>query len=219
MITVALVLAAGRSRRMGQPKAWLTLDGEPLLGRVLRSALAGGVDQVVVVVGAEEGPAGLVTAKEVRAWLAASDRGDDARLRLAVGRPDGAPIDSIRAGLGLVPPGAAVLLWPVDQPFADAALVRSMRRALHDGAGRVVVPAVNGEDAHPVLLGPEVVAELQAPPADRGARAVTHRLADRILRIPATDPRLIEPLNTPAQATKMGARLDPDTPSGTPRAV
>jgi CTP:molybdopterin cytidylyltransferase MocA len=45
-----IVLAAGASVRMGRPKMLLPLDGEPIVCRVARRAVAAGAEQVVVVV-------------------------------------------------------------------------------------------------------------------------------------------------------------------------
>jgi molybdenum cofactor cytidylyltransferase len=47
------VLAAGASRRLGQPKQLLMLDGETLLARSVRLAREAGAAPVLVVVGAQ----------------------------------------------------------------------------------------------------------------------------------------------------------------------
>ena len=46
---VGVVLAAGLSRRMGQPKLLLALEGKAVLRHAVERVLAGGVDQVIVV--------------------------------------------------------------------------------------------------------------------------------------------------------------------------
>lgn len=51
MATGGIVLCGGRSSRMGRPKAWLPVGGEPMLGRVVR-VVAAAVDPVVVVAAA-----------------------------------------------------------------------------------------------------------------------------------------------------------------------
>jgi CTP:molybdopterin cytidylyltransferase MocA len=47
----AVVLAAGRSSRMGRPKATLPLHGETFLTHIIRTFRDAGVDDVVVVLG------------------------------------------------------------------------------------------------------------------------------------------------------------------------
>jgi len=204
---VVLIPAAGRSRRMGAAKAWLQLAGECLLQRIVTTACSAGASAVVVVAGAEESPgqgpeaADLVTRIDVATRLQIPA---GKRLSVAVADPDGALIDSIRAGLGLVPEGADLLLWPVDAPFADTALVRAMADALGAHRERIVVPVVGERRGHPILLGAEAALELDGPHADAGANAVVRRLPERVTLLPAADRRVVAPLNTPEEATALG---------------
>jgi CTP:molybdopterin cytidylyltransferase MocA len=227
MRVAAVVLTAGRSRRMGVAKAWLELDGEPLLHRITRVARTAGADPVVVVTGAEHqrssaaGNAGpnararghddkgqssaqhenrLVSRQAVSERLAGE-------VETVVGVPNGHPIDSLRAGLARVERGSAVLLWPVDHPFADADLVTALITALGEEVDRVVVPETERGWGHPVLFGPALVAELSSPLANGGAHTVVHRLPHRIARVPAPDPRIAAELNTPEQAASLGIRF------------
>lgn len=62
---VALVLAAGGSRRLGRPKQMLTRDGEPLVHRTVRLAVESGASRVLLVIGAEH--------EQVRATVADLD--------------------------------------------------------------------------------------------------------------------------------------------------
>jgi CTP:molybdopterin cytidylyltransferase MocA len=228
MRVAAVVLAAGHSRRMGVAKAWLEFDGESLLHRVTRVARAAGADPVVVVTGAEqhhsgasenptldagagrprsgvlatEGePVGVLVSRQAVAERLAGE------VETVVGVPNGHPIDSLRAGLARVDRGCAVLLWPVDHPFADIDLVTALIAALGEEVERVVVPETERGWGHPVLFGPALVAELTSPLADGGAHAVVHRLPHRVARVPALDPRIAAELNTPEQAACLGIRL------------
>jgi molybdenum cofactor cytidylyltransferase len=201
----ALVLAAGRSSRMGQPKAWLRLAGEPLLVRIVRTALASGAEQVVVVVGSNSDPR-LVRRTDADARLRRSFPAASQQISIVVGHPDGHPIDSLRAGLRAVPTDRAVLLWPVDQPFADEALVRTMVAASGTLRHRIVVPVHGAAWGHPVLLGAEVVSELHSASADQGAHHVVLRDRSRVIEI-ETPFRVVAELNTPAQAAQLGIEV------------
>jgi molybdenum cofactor cytidylyltransferase len=198
----ALVLTAGRSRRMGCPKAFLELDHEPLVHRILRVAFAAGVDDAVVVVGAADDPA-LVSRRAVDGLLRERHLVDPHRVTFAPGAPDEQPIASIRAGLREVAAGAAVLLWPVDQPFATVELVHELLASL-GAASHIVRPVVLGRGAHPVLFGATAAAELAGTFADRGAHAVVHRDPSRLIAVGAVDVRLVAALNTPAEAEALG---------------
>jgi molybdenum cofactor cytidylyltransferase len=197
MPATALVLAAGRSRRMGNPKALLRLAGVPLVRHVVEVALAGGCEAAVVVCGAEE-DATLADIARLTPLLAGTG------ARLIVGVPDGHPIDSLRRGLTDVSAGHAILLWPVDHPFADAALVATLLARLEGRADRIVVPTCGGAWGHPVLLGPATRAELVSPLADLGANRVVQRDLARVVVVRAADPRVVATLNTPEQAAALG---------------
>src|SRR5262245_63578497 len=102
----ALVLAAGRSSRMGRAKASLPIDDrDTFLTRIVRTFLAAGVDDVVVVVGHD---AQAIAASFAESGLPA---------RFVVNREyDRGQLSSLRAGLGLVDRAgvAAVLVTLVD---------------------------------------------------------------------------------------------------------
>jgi CTP:molybdopterin cytidylyltransferase MocA len=157
---------------MGQPKALLCFAGETLLARILRTLAEVHVPGVVV-------------------------GGDDVRGDVR-GAPEGQLIDSIRAGLRARWCGQALWLWPVDAPFADAALLT--RVLTLTGPAQIGVPAVGEQHGHPVLFGADVVPELWNARADE----VVRRAPGRCVCVPAHDRRIVMPMNTPAEALALG---------------
>ncbi|MDZ4278492.1 MAG: nucleotidyltransferase family protein, partial [Dehalococcoidia bacterium] len=126
-----VILAAGASTRMGQPKQLLAYRGRPLLQRVVDAALASSLDEVVVVLGHR--------AEEVRAAL---ELPPDDRIRLVV-NPDYAAgqSTSLRCGLRSASSsatGAAVLLG--DQPHVSAALIDRIAQAFRSADRPIVRP-------------------------------------------------------------------------------
>jgi len=122
----ALVLAGGKSRRMGQPKAELMLGGASLLARVVEVGRQ--VAAQVVVVGDADAAARL-------------------GVRSASDYLHGAgPLAGLAGGLAICPEGLHAVL-ACDLPFLDAALLPRME-ALADGAD-AVVPEVEGR-RHPL---------------------------------------------------------------------
>src|SRR6185436_17104691 len=114
----ALVLAAGRSSRMGRAKASLPInDRDTFLTRIVRTFLAAEVDDVVIVVG-HEGEA-----------IAEAFSASGLPARFVVNREyDRGQLSSLVAGLGLVdrPGVAAVLMTLVDVPFVSESTVRAV---------------------------------------------------------------------------------------------
>ncbi len=161
----ALVLAAGQSRRMGQDNKLLALfDGEPLVRRSVRVALASKASPVIVVTGHME---------------------DDIRRALEglevifAHNPDFADglSSSLKRGLGEVPAGAAgVLVMLADMPGIDAAALDKLLAAFDPAAGQgIVLPTASGKRGNPVIWAREYFTDLQSLSGDTGAR---HLLAD-----------------------------------------
>jgi len=174
-----IVLAAGRSRRMGRPKAFLSLDGRSFLERAVTALQDGGCDPVVVVAG----PRGDAVADEVA--LAAERLGARAARNPVADSPQ---VASLRAGLrALGPEVRAAVVTPVDVPRADPETVRALAAAFAQSGAPVAQPFDGARHGHPVLFARAVWPELMAEPLPDGARTVIHaHAAERAeVRVPA----------------------------------
>jgi CTP:molybdopterin cytidylyltransferase MocA len=169
-----IVLAAGRSRRMGEPKALLRFAGATFLERAVRALAGGGCHEVWVVTGADPAVA------EAAAALGARTVANPAA--------DAEQIDSLRVALRALPPEAeAAAVALVDVPEVDAATVRAVLDGFRRTGAPVVLPAHGGRHGHPVLFARAAWAELLAPGLAEGARTVVHaHAADRVeVAVPA----------------------------------
>jgi CTP:molybdopterin cytidylyltransferase MocA len=186
-----LVLAAGAGRRMGSPKALLSLHGELLVDRAADTLRAAGCDPVVVVLGA--------AAREV----IAAARLDSAVVVVNDGWEAGMG-SSLRCGLnalaGLAAPAVVVSL--VDQPRVSPDVVRRLVESWPDPAAvdgiAAVVATYGGAPRNPVLLAATVWSEVAvAATGDKGARAWLRAHPDAVLEVACDD---------------LGSALDIDTP-------
>lgn len=163
-----IVLAAGRSRRMGEPKPFLRLGGFTFLERAVRALRDGGCDPVWVV------------AADERVAEAAAALG--ARVALNP-EPDSEQLHSLRIGLRTLPADAeAAAVLPVDIPEADA--VRAVVDAFRATRAPVVVPAREGKHGHPVLFARATWPELLGAELPDGARTVVHAHAHDRVEVP-----------------------------------
>ena len=137
---VALLLAAGRSRRMGAFKPLLPFGKTTVIHSCLNNLREGGVPDVVVVAG--------YRAEELKARL---DDVDFDSLRLNAD-PESEMSASIVCGVRALPATArAVLIALTDQPAIPPAVISSILDAWRAGA-RLVIPQYNKRGGHPVLV-------------------------------------------------------------------
>src|SRR5262245_37378751 len=145
--TLALiVLTAGRSSRMGEPKALLRFGNWTALELIVRGAAAAGVGRVVAVIGHR--------AEEIRA--AHSFTGVGIEFSWAMNRsPESDQVESLRVGLRALELEAleGFFFQPVDHPLvtrADCLALLTAHRA-HGGPEMAFIAAHGGRRGHPVL--------------------------------------------------------------------
>lgn len=184
-----VVLAAGRSRRMGSPKPLLEWRGETFLARVVRALREGGCAEVVVVAGPEE--------DEVARRIAEAARAAGARVAVNPLR-DSEQVDSLRAGLAALPAEAeAAVVSPADVPGVEAEAVRAVIRAFRERGAPIVLPVHQGEHGHPGLFARSVWGELRADPLPEGAHTVIRAHAREVEEVPVENPLVLRDVNTP----------------------
>ena len=171
-----LILAAGSASRMrGADKLLEDIDGEPLLARSARVALATGCRVTVTLPPDRPGRLVAIQGLAITPVIV-----PDAAQGMAA---------SLIAGLRALPAAAPVLMVLADLPDlttkdlqACLAVWAKDPRAIPRGA------AADGTPGHPVGFPPDLRAELLALTGDTGARAVLARHADRLhlVRLPGT---------------------------------
>ncbi len=173
----AVILAAGEGRRMGGPKALLHIDGETLLRRATRAALAAGCDPVVAVIGAWDPDLDGVEVQTVV--------NTDAHEGMA---------SSIRRGIAVLPAKVdAALLLTVDQPAVDAELLKNLLALAARAPERPTACAYAGTLGIPAVLPRRLFPDLLALSGDRGAKAILLREATATLPFPGGEADLDVP--------------------------
>ena len=170
-VIVALVLAAGSSRRMGRPKQLLELGGRPLIRRAVEQAAASRVERVLVVVGPQ------------RAAIERALAGTGARL---VDNPDhlSGLASSLRAGLRALDDDVeAVVVLLGDQPFQGSEVIDRLIEAYRSGGCPIVAPLYAGQRGNPVLFDRSVFPELERQQGDQGGRRVLEADPSRVATV------------------------------------
>jgi molybdenum cofactor cytidylyltransferase len=194
----AIVLAAGRSTRMGGPNKLLAeIARRPLVRIAVEAALASRADPVIVVVGHQRG--------EIEKALA----GLPVRL---VDNPDFAQGlgTSLKAGIAAVPAeadGAIVCLG--DMPRVDAGLMNRLIAAFDpDRTALVVVPTFEGKRRNPVLWSRRFFPDLMAVEGDVGARHLIGRYGEAVVEVPIEGKAAFVDVDTPEALIGIRAEIE-----------
>lgn len=163
-----IVLAAGRSSRLGRPKQLLDLDGLPLVAHAVAAANGSVLDPVIVVLGN--------AAAEIAAVIPAGRHEVVTNPRFADGQAT-----SMQAGLAAIPPDAAAVLFLLgDQPAVTPAHIDALVDRFRATGAPVVQARFGGEPGNPVLVSRALFPELAAVSGDEGARSVVRAHRDAI---------------------------------------
>src|SRR3954451_1695990 len=174
--TAALVLAAGAGSRFGGGKLLASVGGRPVLQHVLDAVAGAGIDDVVVVLGAEA-PA----IEAAIAW-----RGERRVLNPA---PERGLSSSLKTGFDAVPDDVdAVLVALGDQPLVPVETIRALLDAPSPEDRPVVVPAFEeGQGRNPVLLRRPAFALVAETEGDRGLGPVIAGHPESVAEVAVSD--------------------------------
>jgi CTP:molybdopterin cytidylyltransferase MocA len=177
----AILLAAGRSSRMGAFKPLLPFGNKTVIECCLDYLRAAGIEEIVVVLG---------------------HRAEDIRRRIsgvtfAVNPdPDSEMGASIAVGVRELSANAqATLITLVDHPAVPPAIVTELFESWTSGA-RLVIPTWQGRGGHPVLVDLSFRPELLNLPETGGLRALFEAHANEVRRLPVASPFIARDMDT-----------------------
>jgi molybdenum cofactor cytidylyltransferase len=187
----AAILAAGESKRMGQPKALVPFQGSTFVDHLIaatRHPLVG-ITRVVLGAGAE--------------GIRASLKVDASWIVVNADWPTG-QLSSIHAAIRSMRAGATegILVCPVDHPLISAHLVGQLIAAFDAGGKLIVLPRHRGRRGHPVLFSAALYEELLAAPLAVGARQVVWNHAAEVMEVETEEEGVILNLNDPETVRK-----------------
>ena len=192
----ALLLAAGRSSRMGGPnKLLVDVDGEPMVRRALRTLQAVPLAPIVVVLGPAAGAVRQALA-DLAAWQACS-------------APESADHQvSVDAGLRALPADLdAILVMLSDQPLLDAADLRwlvDQWRALPRGCA--LMPVFEGRRGNPVIVDAAMRAPILQAGPDVGARGYLASHPTLVRRVEAPNDHFVVDIDTVDDLAQLAGR-------------
>lgn len=186
----AVILAAGKSSRMGVNKQLLKLDGMYLLERVIKKVLAHSFDQVIVVIGFEASRIQQLIQLDSSCiqWVMNADyeKGQSTSFLTAI-RHLQKNIQSAMFFLG-------------DQPFItnetiESTFEKGRERATSDSGPFVIRPFFEGKPGHPVFWGNVRLVDFETLSGDKGGRRLMGSFA--MEKFSVDDPYVVFDIDTP----------------------
>ena len=201
----AVVLAAGRSRRMAPHNKLLITDkaGKPMIARVVDNVLSSGARPILVVLGHQS--------EQIETALA----GKPVRFIHAADYAEGLAA-SLKAGIAAVPEDcAAAVVCLGDMPLVTGRMIDRLLSAYDPEEGRqIVLPTFRGKQGNPMLWDRRFFTEILQISGDSGARFLTGKYAEVLAEIEMGDDAVLRDFDTTDALATLPPRMRPPNMPG-----
>lgn len=180
----AILLGAGKSRRMGFDKLSLPWGKKTVFERCVETLLRSKVREVVIVLGVRnKGIKNLLRRRKIKV--------------VTNPHPEGGMSTSLRRGLQAIHPGShGILIALGDQPLLKTRTVNALIRIFAQRKGGMIVPSFRGRRGHPVIFHKRFRKELLNLRGDVGGRSVLERHTEDVIMVPVKSEGVVKDINT-----------------------
>jgi molybdenum cofactor cytidylyltransferase len=180
----AILLAAGESKRMGEPKQLMSLGSSTMVEQAIDNLLNSAIDEVIVVLGHR--------AEEITKSIA------DKPVKIMVNpNYQEGMSTSIIAGIILVDPQSqGVMLALGDQPLVDSQTINKLIDEFYNHDKGIAVPIYKGKMGHPIIFAIKYKPELLNLEGDIGGREIIKQHPDDILEVAIDSESVITDIDT-----------------------
>lgn len=181
-----IVLAAGKSERMGRSKALLPIFGSTFLKHIVNQIERSRLFETKVVLGHQSNHI-LQRLPEVSSVVVINEeyeKGQLSSLQKAILAIDDGPSQGL-------------MLFLVDHPLVQLKLINEMVRVFSNEKSPIVIPSFQGKRGHPVIFSRELFPDLLAAPQNQGALGVVRKHSKQILHLECKSEAILIDVDTP----------------------
>ncbi len=193
---VAVVPAAGRSRRMGRAKPLLPFGDTTLIGATVSALERGGAHAVIVVTRADD--------RTLIHWA------KEHKIRQVENpAPHRGMLSTIQAGVAVALQlyrEPTLLVSPADLPRLKAESVTQVVRALDQTGVALAVPTWRGKRGHPLAIAHRLAGEIAQLDLELGLRQLLTLHAEELVSLPTGDPGVVRDVDTPEDYARLAAQ-------------
>lgn len=181
----AIILAAGRSERMGEDKLNLKLGGITVFEHTLKAVLKAGADQIIIVVRPDSTLSGLAEKEQCRIVVNPA--------------PETGLSSSLKVGLSAVDDTCQGVLFALgDQPLTPVTVYRALIKSYRNTLKKITCPLFEGRRGNPTIFDRRTWPELLLLEGDQGGRSLIDQSAeDQIEYLAVDNPAVVADLDTP----------------------
>jgi len=180
----AIILAAGESRRMGQPKLLMPFGEATVIDTVIGEIIRSGVNDIIIVLGSEKDRI-RNQVKDYPLIIVENPEYHDGML------------SSIQCGLRALPDNTdAILVLLGDQPMIPASVINDVINAYRQTKKGIIIAVHNGKRGHPILFDKKYKQEVEQFNSDQSLHDLTRRNPEDILEIEVGTPVILRDIDT-----------------------
>jgi molybdenum cofactor cytidylyltransferase len=180
----AIILAAGESRRMGEPKMLLPYKGKTIIEKVIENVLSSNIEKVLVVTGAQH-EAIISVISGLKVINCYNEQYREGML------------SSVKCGFRSLPEDAGcALVFQGDQPFIDSPTINRVIEGYMKSGKGIAIPVYKGKRGHPVLINCKYREEIESLNADEGLRALARKFPEDVHYVETDAPEILRDIDT-----------------------
>jgi len=186
----SIILAAGESKRMGQAKMLLNINGKTMIECVVENVISSYTDNTLVVLGAHAGILKVILKKFNVSYCVNEDYKDGM-------------LSSIQYGLSKLPSDfEAVLIFQGDQPLIKSTVVNLLIDSFKQSEKGIVIPVYKSKRGHPVLIHQKYRSEIFKLDSGEGLRSLSRIFPDDVLEVEIDEPGILRDFDTYDEYTR-----------------